>query len=96
MKESLFILVVIGLLLCWTAIKYRRQIVTMIEFYKQIKSVRSRLQETQQTRPNLDGERGIQLIKCSRCGKWIPQSEAKGNVSKPVCKAGCEMTTRTS
>jgi hypothetical protein len=96
MREALFIFIVIGLLLCWTAIKYRRQIVSIIEFYKQVKAVRSKLQQTRNGPPNIDGARGIQLIKCSRCGKWVPQSEAVGDVSRPVCRSGCELTRRTN
>ena len=94
MREALFIVVVIGVLLCLTAIKYRRQIVTMIEFYKHLKSAQSRLREPGSRRPNIDAVQGIQLIKCSRCGKWIPQSEAIGDVAKPVCRTGCESATR--
>lgn len=91
MKETLFILVVVVILLCWTAIRYRRQIVAMIEFYKQVKAVRSRIGESQVRRNDLDDHRGIQLIKCSRCQMWIPQSEAMGDVSQPVCAKGCEL-----
>jgi hypothetical protein len=91
MRDALFILVVIAILLCLTAIKYRRQIVTMIAFYKQVKAVRSKLGQPVTGRSQVDGERGIQLIKCSRCQKWIPQSEAMGSVSKPVCARGCEL-----
>ena len=92
MREALFILFVIGILLGWTAIRYRRQIVAFIEFYKHLKAAQSRLGEPRADRPNLDGSSGgIQLIKCSRCQKWIPQSEAKGDVSRPICKSGCEL-----
>jgi len=91
MRDALFILVVIAILLSLTAIKYRRQIVAMIAFYKQVKAVKSRLDQPGIGRSKVDGERGIQLIKCSRCRKWIPQSEAMGNLSKPVCARGCEL-----
>ena len=95
MKETIFILLVIAVLLCWTAIKYRRHIVAIIEFYKELKAMSSRLQPDL-IRPKIESEHGIQLIKCSRCGKWIPQGEAMGDVSKPVCKAGCELTARSN
>ena len=91
MREALFILIVVGVLSVWTAIKYRRQIVTMIELYKHVKAAQSKLRDPGTSRSNLDGVQGIQLIKCARCGKWIPQSEAMGDVSKPVCKFGCEL-----
>jgi hypothetical protein len=90
MKEALFILLVVAVLLCWSAIRYRRQIVSFIEFYKQLKLIRSRLGEPQLQPRDLSGDRGIQLIKCSRCEKWIPQSEAMGDVSRPICARGCE------
>ena len=92
MREALFILVLIAALLCWTAIRYRRQIVTMIEFYKHVKAAQSRLREPAGERRNIDGSQGIQLIKCSRCQKWIPQTEAMGDVSRPVCRNRCELS----
>jgi len=91
MRDALFILIVIAVLLCLTAIKYRKQIVTMIEFYKQVKSVPTRLRDPSPRQPNIEGSQGIQLIKCSRCAKWIPQHEATGDVSSPLCRNGCEI-----
>jgi hypothetical protein len=91
MRDALFILVVIAILLALTAIKYRRQVVAMIQFYKQVKAVQSKMNQPGMGRSQVDGERGIQLIKCSRCQKWIPQSEAIGDVSSPVCANGCKL-----
>lgn len=93
MRDALFILVVIAILLGLTAIKYRRQVVAMIQFYKQLKAVQSKMNQPAVGRSQVNGDRGIQLIKCSRCQKWIPQSEAMGDVSKPVCANGCKLAT---
>jgi hypothetical protein len=91
MRDALFILVVIAILLGLTAIKYRRQVVAMIQFYKQVKAVQSKMNQPGVGRSQVNGDRGIQLIKCSRCQKWIPQSEAIGDVSRPVCANGCKL-----
>jgi len=93
MRDALFILVVMVILLALTAIKYRRQVIAMVQFYKQVKAVQTKMNQTGIGRSQVDGDRGIQLIKCSRCQKWIPQTEAMGDVSKPMCAKGCKLTT---
>jgi hypothetical protein len=84
MREAIVILLVIAVLLALTAIKYRRQIVTLIGFYKQVQAIRSGLKSDgvpQGQRP-LDG---IQLIKCDHCGKWVVPDRSTRSAGKVIC-----------
>ena len=88
MKEAVFIILAIAVLLGLTAVRYRRQIVAFISFYKQLKAVRTNFRENTASK-NQGDVTGIQLVKCSRCGKWIPETEVSGSGSHPVCRSGC-------
>jgi len=94
MKETVFILFVIAVLFALTAIRYRRQIVAFISFYKQLKAVRTNLRngEREHRRTEISG---IQLVKCSRCGKWIPETEVAANGGRAVCRSACVVTKAT-
>jgi hypothetical protein len=91
MKETFFILAVVAILVGLTAIRYRKQITAMIALYRQLQGVRERINTSPRDISDRSSNVGIQLIKCARCAKWIPQSEARGDVSSPVCAAGCEI-----
>lgn len=89
MKEAFFIVLVIGILIGFTAIRYRREIVAAITIWKQFKAVKEHLKAP----PTVDDQKnaaGIQLVKCHRCGKWIPESEALADRSgRFACRAEC-------
>jgi hypothetical protein len=87
MREAVFILIVVVGLMALTAIRYRREIVTVIRFWRQIQTARTRSRESE-TRVAAPGP-GIQLVKCIRCGKWIPESEAIRIASGYSCRIEC-------
>ncbi|MBK9216055.1 MAG: hypothetical protein IPM59_10730 [Chloracidobacterium sp.] len=69
MREALFILAILGVLLALTAVKYRKQIVGMIGFARALKEG--------PRRPVTDAERSAgRLVECARCGIRIPESKA--------------------
>lgn len=75
MREAIFILLVVFVLLALTAIKYRKQIAGMIGFARMLKDVKSGL--TQQTRHiQPQRETSTPLVNCSKCGVWVPQNKA--------------------
>ena len=90
MKELFFILAVVAMLFGLTAIRYRKQIVAAITFYKQIQQARERMASNGAKVMRSDSEQGIQLIKCKQCGKWVPQSNVTDGVNGPVCAGGCD------
>src|SRR2546423_1399928 len=97
MKGALFILFVIAVLIGLTAIRYRRQIVTMISIWKQLKATRGWIRDVEVPRSQTREESGIQLVNCARCGKWLAENEALFHLpSSYVCASSCEHTeTRT-
>ena len=85
MREALVILIVIAVLIALTVIKYRRQIVTLIGFYKQVQAIRSGLKNDpgrSTTNRPLDG---IQLVKCEHCGKWVLPNQSTTSTGKVIC-----------
>jgi Sec-independent protein translocase protein TatA len=76
MKETLFILLVIGLLLAFTAYKYRKQLRAMREFWRMAKDMR---QMTSQMRKEVEEPKATapgKLVNCSKCGTWVPEDRA--------------------
>jgi len=74
MKESLFILLVIGVLAALTAIRYRKQIAGMIGVAKMLKETTRAV--TDRSRIGSREEKSIPLVSCSKCGVWVPQNKA--------------------
>lgn len=89
MKELFFILAVVAILLGLSLIRYRKQIVAAITFYKQIQQARERMISSGGKVVRSDGGQGIQLVKCTKCGKWVPQSNISYGVKGPECVGGC-------
>ena len=74
MKEALFILVVIGVLLAFTAIRYRRQIAAFIQFWNMLKAA-----QKNGPRSEINGSAEVEkgpLVNCAKCGTWISESKA--------------------
>jgi len=74
MKEAFFILFVIALLLGLTAIRYRRQIGTMLHIWRSLKSMREQVKEKQVRHP--DSIPAGPLVNCAKCGTWVPEQKA--------------------
>ena len=89
MREALIILTVVAVLIVLTAIKYRRQIVALIGFYRQLRTLRSGMREGDGRARINNPVDGIQLIKCDRCGKWLPENETTRLNSGTVCAVDC-------
>ncbi len=75
MREALFILVIVLLLLALTAIRYRKQIAGMIGFAKMLKEAKQNI-NLGSTNTKREPEKSIPLVNCSKCGVWIPQTKA--------------------
>ncbi|PYS98926.1 MAG: hypothetical protein DMF63_12670 [Acidobacteria bacterium] len=74
MREAFFILLVLAILLGLTAIRYRKQIVTMLHIWRSLKSMREKSGERQ-----VKTEKSEQLgplVNCSKCGTWVPEQRA--------------------
>ena len=84
MKEALFILLVVLVLLALTAVRYRKQIAGMIGFARMLKEAK---QSVSQGSPRIQSpsEKSIPLVNCSKCGVWIPQNKARKFGDEFVC-----------
>jgi hypothetical protein len=88
MKELFFILMVIAVLLGLTAIRYRKQIVTMIHIWRSLKSMREQTSQ-RQVRTEKPDQLG-QLVNCAKCGTWVPEQRAiKLRGGTFYCSANC-------
>ncbi len=89
MKEALFILLVILILFGFTAIRYRKQIVTMLNVWRMLKTMR----QSNGSRNNHIEAGDIAagpLVNCAKCGTWVPEDNAirLGRTSF-YCSANC-------
>lgn len=88
MREALFVLLVVLLLLALTAVKYRKQIAGMIGFARMLRGVKADL--TQQTRHvQSHSESSIPLVNCAKCGVWVPQTKARKVGDLFYCSDAC-------
>jgi hypothetical protein len=96
MREAFFILIVIGVLVGLTAIRYRKQIVTMMHIWRSLKSMRQESAQ-RQVRPEKPEELG-QLVNCAKCGTWVPEQRAiKLRGGTFYCSSNClETAARTN
>ena len=91
MKEALFILFVIAVIVALTAYKYRRQLKAMREFWRMAKQMR---QMTAQMRKEVEEPEATtapgKLVNCSKCGTWVPDERAvRLGRSSVFCSAKC-------
>jgi hypothetical protein len=77
MREFLFILGVIAVLLLFTAWHYRRQIRAAIEVWRSFRQMYSQVSGKGQTTANVPPKRESgMLVRCAKCGSWTPETTA--------------------
>ena len=75
MRTVLFILVVLLILVAWTAVRYLKQITGIIGFVRMIREATisnrtpEKAKEMKASTPN-------ELVSCSKCGVWVPHDRA--------------------
>lgn len=83
MKEAVFILLVIAVLLGLTALRYRKQIAGVIGLARALKDARDMSAQS----GDASSAAKVQLINCSKCGVWVPEQKALQVRGQPVCDA---------
>ena len=96
MREAVFILIVIAVLLGLTAIRYRKQIGAMLHIWRSLKSMRQQAGQRQ-----VQTEKAEQLgplVNCAKCGTWVPEQRAiKFPGGTYYCSSNClETATKAS
>lgn len=88
MRETLFIAAVVAVLFGLTVFRYRKQIMAVVRFSRMLKEARSP-QDLRQT-TNKKRNEPSPLVKCSRCGTWVPENRARRVGSGTwYCSAEC-------
>lgn len=75
MKEALFILTVLAVILGLTAVRYRRQIAGVIQIWRSLKSARDQIRQRQESGQAVPDKTG-NLVNCAKCGTWVPEQTA--------------------
>ena len=89
MKEAIVILLVLLVLAGLTAFRYRKQLATMLNVWRMLKSIR---QAGGQKEDRIRGGNKADgpLVHCSKCGKWVPEGRAiKLGHTSSYCSADC-------
>jgi hypothetical protein len=74
MREAFFVLLVIAVLLAFTAFRYRRQIAAVYKFWGVLKDARKNIPQPQMNE-HAESRTGP-LVNCAKCGNWVPESAA--------------------
>ena len=87
----IILLILFAVLFVIIATRYRRQIAGAIEIWKMFRQVRQQMkpkEEKQIKQP--DSKKNVQLVRCGKCGTWIPESNALNLRSKTFyCSTKC-------
>jgi len=89
MKETIVILLVLLVLISLTAFRYRKQLMTMLNVWRMLKSMR---QAGKQKDHHIEdgGKSSGPLVNCSKCGTWVPEGRAiKLGRTSFYCSADC-------
>ena len=95
MREAIFILLVLFVLLGLTAIRYRKQIAGMIGLAHMLKQAKRSAAERSKTFP-ANAEKSTQLVNCSKCDIWVPQNKVVKFREGYICSNVCEKATQTA
>ncbi|HEY0427896.1 MAG TPA: hypothetical protein VGC76_08945 [Pyrinomonadaceae bacterium] len=91
MTKFLFILLLLLLVSGLVALRYRKQIQMALYMFRMFRKMRqmSKAPEEKQIEKT-EASSDAKLVKCARCGTWIPQSKALNLRSKTFyCSANC-------
>jgi hypothetical protein len=87
MREFLFILLIIVLLLAFTAFRYRKQIAAVYQFWSLIQGARQNRNAEIPTPVEI--ETGP-LVNCAKCGRWVAETAAIRLGSRSFyCSSAC-------
>lgn len=89
MKEAVFILIVILLLLALTALRYRKQINMLISVSRTLREAQATARSKRVTRKEEVVSKG-ELVSCAKCGTWSPKGKSikfAGGIY--YCSQGC-------
>ena len=89
MRETFFILLVLFVLVALTAVRYRKQIATLIGVSRMLRDARSAAGAAREPGEKQVTNKG-QLVNCAKCGTWAPKATSiKFDGGIYYCSKGC-------
>lgn len=89
MKEVFFILLVLLVLAGLTVYRYRRQIMSILEFWRTLQTIKGNITQSRQEIRDEPATSGP-LVLCAKCGTWVPEETAvKLGRSSFYCSTKC-------
>lgn len=78
----IILLILLLFLFAMIAVRYRRQIRTGIEIWKMFRQMRSGIKPEKKQFEKTETAKDAALVRCARCGTWVPQGKALNLRSK--------------
>lgn len=88
MREAIFILIVLAVILILTAIRYRKQIAGMIGFAKMMREAKRAAERSRELSTERPTENS--LVNCAKCDIWVPQNKAVKFRDGFICSTVCQ------
>jgi len=86
----IIILILLFVVAAIIVIRYRRQIQTAIFVWKMFRKMRQASKPTEKQIEKQENLNDVPLVKCAKCGTWMPQKNAMNLRSKTFyCSANC-------
>ncbi len=90
MMKLLFIALILLLVGCLVALRYRKQIQSALYVWQMFKKMRQLNKPVEKRIEKTETVSASQLIRCAKCGTWIPQNKALNLRSKAYyCSTNC-------
>ncbi|MBA3633139.1 MAG: hypothetical protein H0W58_10090 [Acidobacteria bacterium] len=90
MSKLLILILLILVLAAIIAWRYRRQIQTALYLWRMFRKMRQMDKPPEKRIEKQENAKDLQLIRCAKCGTWIPQKNALNLRSKTFyCSANC-------
>ena len=89
MREAVFILIVLAVLIGLTLIRYRKQIKGMIGLARTLKEIRDTARVPREAKEN---KKPAALVNCSKCSIWVPEGRALKAEGRYFCSETCLKT----
>jgi len=86
----LILLLLIGVVGVLIAVRFRRQIQTAIYLFRMFRKMRQMGKSDGRKIEEKENTKDVPLVRCAKCGTWIPQTKALNLRSKAFyCSAVC-------
>ncbi|MGI8639505.1 MAG: hypothetical protein ACR2MG_06070 [Pyrinomonadaceae bacterium] len=90
MTKLLILLILLLVVASMIALRYRRQIQTALYVWRMFRKMRQMDKPQEKQIEKKENAKDVQLIRCAKCGTWIPQKNALNLRSKAFyCSTNC-------